>query len=317
MSGRKAAVGAVVLALAGGGVAAAAPTNYDISSDPTGAAGAMNRYCQPPADPSQPNPCAMEPGATVTNGLGPERALSDKVINCNTNDGTGLGEHALLASGETKLTDEVGQGTKLDLELEVDVKLGILKTSLSASTSQFEKVTTGMDVDTSVDLLPGYYGYVFAQWPTVTVTGTLTDGVNFTASPMTLTYPGYGNGDLSKVVTGTTAAPIKPDDKATCDKLTPDVWTGPSARGQRGLAISVCAAGGRKCRKRSLVLTNASRLLSGRASVMLDRGKRVYAIGTDRNGAIRLRAVRRLRAGAYRMFVNRPGRETMTSCVLH
>jgi hypothetical protein len=319
----KTAVGAIALVLAGAGVAGADVPSYDAGTNPSGASQQMNLWCQP--DPQiGKSPCNFSPPPTTTDALGPARALSDQIINCNQeNENTldGLGLQALDSEAETTFTDMRGEATKLDQSLEISVKVGILKTSLEASTSQYERITSGMEVSQNVPVPPGRWGYLAALWPTVTAKGTITDGIHFAVTSMELTYPGYGGGDLKTIEVRPYGDSLTDAQKMACSKLPPIVTTGGAATGgaaaQRALGISVCVAGARRCARRSLDLTNASRLLAGRASVALDRGSRVYAIGTDRNGAVKLRAARRLRPGEYTMFVNRPGRETMASCVLH
>jgi hypothetical protein len=316
MRGKKAAVGAVALALAGGGVAAADITTYDASTQPDLAAAAVNKYCQPPA-PGQASPCSM-PGATSTVALGPPRSLSDKIINCNEEPAPNLGAKALDAEATTEIEDVRGEATQLETKVSADAKAGILKTTLDVTAKQFTEITEGRKVTVDVPVSPGEEGWAFSLWPTVTWSGTLTDNQNIKVTNWTLTYPGYGNSNSVIVPGAKSPMYAKDSDVAkTCDTLDPSFKVSPSLGAARGLAISVCVAGVRGCHKRSLDLSDASRFPSGHASVMLDRGSRVYASGTDRKGAITLHAARRLRPGDYSLVIDRAGLETMAACALH
>ena len=336
---RTAIAGVVGLALAGAGAigsytssvasaarsgtrasAAAAVPTYDAKTDAAAAAQAMNTWCQ------QPGSCTFSSPPVVTDELGPFRALSDKVINCNQTDVNGLGENALLAETETTQADTRGQGTTLEESLDAEVKLGILKTELEASTKQHEEIKNGTEVKQAVEIPPDYEGYVVTRWPTVLADGTITDGIHFQVTSFELSYPGFGtgSGDLSKIYVAPLALPLEDasampprDDRAKYCNGLPKIVVGTQlARATRGPVISVCVAGHRKCTKEPLDLANASGLLSGNASVGLARGSRVYATGTDKKGRITVHAARPLRRGSYTLFINRPRHETMVSAKL-
>lgn len=319
-SRRTAIAGAVGLALVGAAAAGAALPTFDAQTQPTAAAQAMNSWCQ------QPGSCKFSSPPNVTDKLGPFRALSDKVINCNQENVDGLGASALLAETETTQSDTRGQGTTLEEALDAEVKLGILKTEFEVSTHQFEAIKSGTEVKQGVEIPPGYEGFVVTRWPTALANGTVTDGIHFQVTSFELSYPGFGtpSGDLSKIYVAPLSVPLEDrttnpprNDRAKyCSGLPPIVVGNQPAQETPAPVIWICLARHRTCDKERLELANAFGLVSGNAAVALVRGSRVYATGADTRGRIRLHATRPLRAGSYSVFINRAGRESMVSAVL-
>jgi hypothetical protein len=322
ISKRTAIVGAVGLALAGATAASAALPSFDAKTQSAAATQQMNMWCQ------QQGSCMFSSPPTVSNVLGPFRALSDKLINCNQPPGekVDLGKNALESEGETAQSDTRGQGTTLEEALDAEVKLGILKTELDVSTKQYDAISTGSEIRQSVPVSPGYEGYVATRWPTVLADGTITDGIHFQVTSFELSYPGFGitGGNLGQIdvvpvsepLTDSTAKPPRDDYTKYCTGLPPIVVQGQLAQATAGPVVTVCVAGHRRCGTRPLVLANASRLISGNATVAFVRGRRVYATGPDRHGRITVHAARPVRSGSYTMLINGRNRETMVSAKL-
>ena len=291
----------------------------DARTNPAGAGDALNQYC-PDAQ-----SCKFAGTPTQKVALGSQRAIGDALYNCNDPTEKGLGEHGLDAEDEVTLSDERGESTDTEESIAASVKAGIVL-GAEVWTKQYEKVSTTTTKTATVPVVAGYEGWLNTQVPTLTLSGTFTDGIHFQVTNFTLTAPGYGQGDLLELVPtpysqpldDPAAQPARTDRATHCDHL-PAIVVPPGAtqlaRPAPPPIIVVCVKGRRRCESRVIAGGAGLRLRRGER-IALARGARIYAIGTDRRGNIVVRARRRLRAGGYSMLVSGPTRSSMFSITL-
>lgn len=299
---------------------AAVLETIDANTDPAAAGQALNQYCQPATS------CHFTGTPSQTVALDSQRAIGDQLYNCNDPTVKGLGEHGLNAEDEVTLSDERGQATNTEVSISSSVKVGILKLEGEVYTKQYENVSTTTTKTATVPVVAGYEGWINSQVPTLTVSGTITDGIHFQVTDFRLTYPGYGQGDLLELVPTPYSQPLNDpaanpprQDRAThCDKLPPIVVPPGSfqlTRPAPGPTISICVAGRRKCNVRQ-IMTGAGFRLTSTARVALARGPRIYATGAEHKGKIVVRTQRPLPTGAYSMLVSGPSHSSMLSITL-
>ncbi len=296
---------------------AALPPTINANADPSEAGMALNAYCQTATN------CSYVGTPSQRIALDSQRAIGDALYNCNDAGVKGLGTNGLDAEDEVTLSDQRGQATNTEETISGSVKAGILKVQAEAWTSQYEKVSTTTTKTATVPVVPGYEGWINTQVPTLTVDGTITDGVHFQVSNFILTYPGYGQQGLldlvptpySQPLDDPTATPARNDRATHCDKLPPIVVPPGGVRLARpapGPTIAVCVKGRRKCHLRHIVTGAVSRVPRN-ARVALARGSQIVATGNDRRGKIVVHARRPLPVGVYTVLVSSRRNSSMFS----
>jgi hypothetical protein len=324
-------VGPATATYPGGAEAAARPgtrahstavlTSIDANTDPSAAGQALNTYCEPATN------CHYTGTPSQVVALGPQRAIGDEVYNCNDPTVKGLGPNGLEVEDEVTLSDERGEATNTEESISGSVQVGILKVEAEVFTKQYEKVSTTTTKTATVPVVAGYEGWLNTQVPTLTVSGTITDGIHFQVTDFRLTYPGYGQGDLLELVPtpygqpldDPAAKPARADRATHCDHLPPIVVPPGGIKVTRpapGPTISVCVSGRRKCHVRKIVAGAGFRLPRD-ARVGLAHGSKIVATGIDQRGNAVVHSRRPLPAGAYTMLVSGRRHSSMLSITLH
>ncbi len=297
----------------------AAIETIDANTDPAAAGDALNQYCQ------NAKGCAFAGTPSQTVALDSQRAIGDELYNCNDPSVKGLGDNGLNAQDEVTLSDERGESTNTEESISATVKAGIVL-GAEVWTSQYEEVATTTTKTATVPVIPGYEGWLNTQVPTLTLSGTFTDGIHFQVTDFRLTAPGYGQGDLlalvptpySQPLNDPNAKPPRDDRSAVCDHL-PAIVVPPGAvrltRPAPAPTITVCVSGHRKCNSRVIAGGTGLGLRRG-DRVALARGSRIYATGTYGRGKMTVHARRTLPRGAYSMLVSGPKQSSLFSIAL-
>jgi hypothetical protein len=293
----------------------ALPT-IDANTDPSAAGDGLNQYCQDQMD------CKFVGTPSQTVALDSQRAIGDKLYNCNDPTVKGLGDDGVNAEDEVTLSDERGESTDTEVTISATAKAAIVL-GAEVWSKQYEGVSTTTTKTATVPVIAGYEGWINTQVPTLTLSGTITDGIHLQVTNFRLALPGYGEGALLALVDTAYSQPLddpslmppRSDRSAVCDHL-PAIVVPPGAirlpRPAPAPTISVCVSGHRKCNSRAIAGSGGLGLRSG-DRVALARGSRIYATGTDRHGKVVLRAPKPLRAGGYSMLVISSTRSTMSS----
>jgi hypothetical protein len=299
----------------------ATPTQtIDAQTDPQDAGDALNTGCANVSTSGQqvtlPPNCAWQATSPITNGDGPPQILGDALYNCS--DSSNEQAYSETAVG---VSDEREQTTSISETLSVEVGLGFLgfekaTAEFEAFSKQAESFSTEVTTTNAVAVPPGWKGWTETELLTASVTGNayITQGINnlIEVKDIDLNFPGYQDPNTSNdspiLYIGYRTPMTQDDINSHCNaskglggtKRGAPRPVRPLAAPAGRLKLTLCTRRGR-CATRKATGTRPPGI--HRATVILSRGGRTYAAGTDTRGRIRLTLRRPLKIGRYTLTI--------------
>jgi small secreted domain DUF320 len=266
-----------------------------------------------PSDPSAP---------PIIDAYGPPSILGDVLYNCAAPGGP----DAFTAVG---ISDTRGETTSVSERLSVKLQGGLIgiasaSAEFSAFSSQSETFSTTVSTTSQVTVPPGYKGFTTTQVLSANTQASyyITRGIKLIeVTGVDLTFPGYQDNQTSgdsRVIYNGVVQPINPvinlnyETIPPCNAVNANPTTGLGGARPKftsgSFKLTLCRPG-KRCVTHTL--RGAPPPNIRRATAILTRKARTYAIGTDIRGRIRLKQRRKITPGKYSLIIKQKPKKTI------